>query len=57
MEPVSLTLASYRADLERYERELEQARERFAEDHPLVRLWLRRRTTAERMIEYLEERR
>lgn len=45
-----------RADLERYERELRQARTQFPEEHPLVRVWLRRRQTAARLIALLEER-
>lgn len=53
---MDLTPAAYRADLERYSRELTAARERFAEEHPLVQIWLRRERTARRMIAYLEGR-
>lgn len=50
------TLDAYRDDLERYERELRRARVQYDEEHPLVRLWLRRKRAAERMIGYLERR-
>jgi hypothetical protein len=53
---MELTPAACREDIERYERELRQARERFTEEHPLVQLWLRRKRTAETLLRLLEER-
>lgn len=53
---VAHNLDAYRADLERYERELANARITFTEEHPLVRLWSRRKRAAALMIELLEKR-
>lgn len=51
---MELTPEKVREDIARYDRELAQALRLYPEDHFVVRLWLRRRRTAGRLLEHLE---